>query len=60
MSCSMVFLTIVITIGTGINLGAPGWNNFQNDFQTISEMLNWFVNELFLNKPFSGIVLKSS
>ena len=59
MSCSMVFLIIVINMATGINLGAPDWNIFQNGFRTIPKMLNWFVLELFLNKPFSRIVLKS-
>ena len=33
--CSIAFLTMVITIATGINPGAPGWN-----------ILEWFQNKI--------------
>ena len=54
--CSKAFLTMAITIATGINPRAPGWNIFRitdhSGFRTISAMLKWFVLELFSSKLF--------
>ena len=57
MTCSIAFLTVAM----GINPGAPDWNIlewFQNN--TVSEMLKWFVLELFLNNIFMEQFLEKS